>query len=351
VVAIRWDGKESGPTDSYVISPPAGSPTAAECDVPPRTAPPAPLDGTPVPPPIAASRVLQDTRLWLEQAELPTGEPASAEEVAGIIATIRELSACEARATDPGAAIDTVQDSRARQFALFTDDYLRRHLDPVQEPSPGPGTPTPPWWGAYWYSAAWSPGPEMPEIQEVLRLPNGRIGALVDSGRFGDRDFLVFVHVGDRWLIDEVAMVAPGVTTAGTPSIEERARSGPALALIMDDISFAPSRFGIPPNMDVALTLANVGKVPHTFNVDYLDIHLEVQPGEATTIVIKASTGTYDFYCSIPGHKEAGMVGSMFVAPAYQLPGSSGGAGDGDAGTLEVFGGSVVEGESATPNP
>jgi uncharacterized cupredoxin-like copper-binding protein len=35
--------------------------------------------------------------------------------------------------------------------------------------------------------------------------------------------------------------------------------------------------------------------------------------GESETITINAAPGTYDFYCSTPGHKEAGMVGKLIV--------------------------------------
>lgn len=58
----------------------------------------------------------------------------------------------------------------------------------------------------------------------------------------------------------------------------EEARSVPALVLILADIVYTPSRLGIPPGTDVALTLANVGQTTHTFNIDALDIHVEVEP-------------------------------------------------------------------------
>ncbi|HEY7034854.1 MAG TPA: cupredoxin domain-containing protein [Thermomicrobiales bacterium] len=320
LVAIRWYGGESGPTGSHLISPPVGSPTAAECDMPPRTGPPAPIGGTPVPSPLTASRVLQDTRLWLEEADLPEGAPASADEVVGIAATIGDYAACEVLAAEAATDLPAVWDARARQFALFTDDYLRRHREPVPASAPGPGTPASPWWGDHWSSAAWTTDGQQPEIVETVRLPNDRVGALLATDRFGSRDFVVFVRGGDRWLIDEIATVAPEATPSGTPSAQEIARSGPTLALLLADIVYAPSQLGIPPDTRVALTLANVGQVRHTFNIDALGIHVELLLGESKTISIDAPAGIYEFYCSVPGHREAGMVGSLLVDPAYRLP-------------------------------
>jgi hypothetical protein len=65
--------------------------------------------------------------------------------------------------------------------------------------------------------------------------------------------------------------------------------------------------------------LANVGQARHTFDVNALNVHVELQPGAMTTISINAPAGAYDFARSVPGHKEAGMVGRLFVDPSYRL--------------------------------
>ena len=36
-------------------------------------------------------------------------------------------------------------------------------------------------------------------------------------------------------------------------------------------------------------------------------------PGETQTVVINAKPGSYEYYCNVPGHKEAGMVGTLVV--------------------------------------
>jgi len=35
--------------------------------------------------------------------------------------------------------------------------------------------------------------------------------------------------------------------------------------------------------------------------------------GDSTTVTVNLPAGTYTFYCSVPGHKEAGMTGTLVV--------------------------------------
>ena len=52
----------------------------------------------------------------------------------------------------------------------------------------------------------------------------------------------------------------------------------------------------------------------HNFNIDELNIHSpNLLFNQTATITINAPAGTYQYYCSIPGHKAAGMVGTLTV--------------------------------------
>ncbi len=63
--------------------------------------------------------------------------------------------------------------------------------------------------------------------------------------------------------------------------------------------------------------MKNTGALPHDFSVDALKISQPVESGASITVTIPADAkpGTYDFYCNVAGHKEAGMVGRLTVAP------------------------------------
>jgi plastocyanin len=82
----------------------------------------------------------------------------------------------------------------------------------------------------------------------------------------------------------------------------------------MVDIAFQPTELTIPANTDVTITLTNKGASVHNFNIDDLDIHSgDIQPGQSGSVTINAHPGDHEYYCSIPGHKEAGMVGTLHV--------------------------------------
>jgi cytochrome c oxidase subunit 2 len=82
----------------------------------------------------------------------------------------------------------------------------------------------------------------------------------------------------------------------------------------LHDISFDPKELTIPAGTDVTVNLVNKGATAHTFDIDALNIHSgEVQPGETKAITINAAAGDYQYYCAEPGHKEAGMVGTLHV--------------------------------------
>ena len=86
------------------------------------------------------------------------------------------------------------------------------------------------------------------------------------------------------------------------------------ITIEMIDIAFSPTEFTIPANTGVTITLPNNGIAIHNFNIDELGIRSEDVPGGgSTTVTINAAPGTYVFYCSVPGHREAGMQGALTV--------------------------------------
>jgi uncharacterized cupredoxin-like copper-binding protein/mono/diheme cytochrome c family protein len=79
------------------------------------------------------------------------------------------------------------------------------------------------------------------------------------------------------------------------------------------DIFFQPKELEIPANRDVKILLPNLGAAPHNFSIDALKVSVDLAPGETGEVTINAPAGTYEFYCDVPGHKEAGMVGTLVV--------------------------------------
>jgi len=57
--------------------------------------------------------------------------------------------------------------------------------------------------------------------------------------------------------------------------------------------------------------LSNAGHLPHDLTIDGPQVRKAhtplIGPGKNATLKVTLAAGTYDFYCSVPGHKQAGM--------------------------------------------
>jgi hypothetical protein len=140
---------------------------------------------------------------------LPEGEPADAETVDAVTATVREALAC----INTGNWLSV--------FAFFSDDYSRRfgEANPISEAE---------------VEMLRTPVPEMPAearatlqaVREVRVLEDGRVAALVEtiypgeSPPGGEVDFFVFVEEDGRWLIDDMVEDLEGQypPVGGTPT-------------------------------------------------------------------------------------------------------------------------------------
>jgi uncharacterized cupredoxin-like copper-binding protein len=97
---------------------------------------------------------------------------------------------------------------------------------------------------------------------------------------------------------------------------------------------FVPNEVTIPAGETVSITLRNLDEVEHDLVVDGLEVELvgdermggehegalegmltlHTLPGETASAMFRTEqTGTFEFSCTIPGHKEAGMVGTLTV--------------------------------------
>lgn len=110
---------------------------------------------------------------------------------------------------------------------------------------------------------------------------------------------------------------------------KESMSSSLALEVKAIDFSYKPQNITINRGKEYEITLKNDGKAEHDINivstedfnknnVDNLhknyNFHLHVQAGQSATAKISSlPRGNYIFYCTIPGHKEAGMVGNLKV--------------------------------------
>ncbi|HYO30605.1 MAG TPA: plastocyanin/azurin family copper-binding protein, partial [Thermomicrobiales bacterium] len=63
----------------------------------------------------------------------------------------------------------------------------------------------------------------------------------------------------------------------------------------------------------ISLEFRNTGNLEHDWSVDALAFSPNVRPGQTAVAELLVPAGTYEVYCSLPGHREAGMVATLEV--------------------------------------
>lgn len=70
-------------------------------------------------------------------------------------------------------------------------------------------------------------------------------------------------------------------------------------------------RASVGENLAVVLTSEDI---EHDFQIDELDAHVSVGPGDTNTGGFTATeAGRYTYWCTVSGHREAGMEGTLIV--------------------------------------
>lgn len=82
-------------------------------------------------------------------------------------------------------------------------------------------------------------------------------------------------------------------------------------------LKFEPATITVKRGTPVRLTLTSTGALEHDWVVDNLDgkkVEVHAAPNASATVEFTPmAAGSYEFHCSIPGHREAGMKGTLVV--------------------------------------
>ena len=106
---------------------------------------------------------------------------------------------------------------------------------------------------------------------------------------------------------------ATGAASPAGGSIEPSAGTA-GLLVVARDLSFTPRELTASAGGQVTVELQNSGRLTHNLTVDELGLKLIVSPGKTKSLTIPApAPGTYTFYCSVSGHRQAGMFGTLTV--------------------------------------
>ncbi len=110
-------------------------------------------------------------------------------------------------------------------------------------------------------------------------------------------------------------------------------RNTPSTNIVVElsDFAITPNQLIVPAGSEVTIHVTNNGSIIHDFTVMEFGVNvgdkfdqedqnsiywvIEIQPGETKTIQFLSpeQPGMYQIVCSIPGHLQAGMVGTLEV--------------------------------------
>ena len=130
-----------------------------------------------------------------------------------------------------------------------------------------------------------------------------------------------------------LVVLAIALTACGGPQSTVK-----EVSLDAQDITFSADTLEVTAGQPVKLTLNNTGALEHDFSIIEIplaksaeqsdpmgghdmsglavepELHVAASPGDSATIEFTPTkAGTYEFFCTTAGHKEAGMIGTLVV--------------------------------------
>jgi plastocyanin len=109
------------------------------------------------------------------------------------------------------------------------------------------------------------------------------------------------------------AVVLGACGGSGGSSEPTKTATGGAITVGAYDTRFDVGEIKAAPG-PLTVTFDNHGAIEHTFKIDGTSLELKANGGKSATGTVTLTKGTYDFECTIPGHKTAGMKGTVVVA-------------------------------------
>ncbi|MEX2587914.1 MAG: cupredoxin domain-containing protein [Actinomycetota bacterium] len=138
-------------------------------------------------------------------------------------------------------------------------------------------------------------------IGGVASLVVGLVGMAVSSGSGAGWSYHPHGTMMG-WRVDDSGPLPP------------RIRGGEQIEVQAGEFVFDPSRIEITAGEPVNIGLSNRGALIHDFTIVELDFQLRANAGRRSTGGLEVTdAGRYRFECTIPGHAQAGMVGTLVV--------------------------------------
>lgn len=106
------------------------------------------------------------------------------------------------------------------------------------------------------------------------------------------------------------AIVAPDDTEEPLPN-QETTQSAKEINMVSGNLFFSPDELILTKDQPVKIVFQNSGS--HTFTIDQLGVDVRLQGSQEVVEFTPSQSGTFEYYCAVPGHWEGGMFGTLIV--------------------------------------
>lgn len=113
-----------------------------------------------------------------------------------------------------------------------------------------------------------------------------------------------------------IGALATGFLAAGAGGGSGSVAAAPTTTatIVAEGTKYLPTSYSMGSSDILGLFVENRDSFAHSFDVDALNVHVQVPANSTVALSIKpTSVGQVEFYCAIPGHRDAGMAGTIDV--------------------------------------
>ncbi|HEX2738677.1 MAG TPA: multicopper oxidase domain-containing protein [Acidimicrobiia bacterium] len=109
------------------------------------------------------------------------------------------------------------------------------------------------------------------------------------------------------------ALITAGQAWSRANDAKANGGSGSAVSVTLQEFSIQPAAISVPVGGSIHVT--NAGKVVHNFTITNTKLKTkDLSPGDSATLDLASlKAGSYEAYCAVPGHKDAGMKATVTV--------------------------------------
>ena len=101
---------------------------------------------------------------------------------------------------------------------------------------------------------------------------------------------------------------------ATSDGVDASATAETSFDVSLKEFEIAPAEISAPAGAALTFNISNTGQAPHDYTIDAGPQSEEVPPGGSTALEVPSlDPGEYRVFCSLPGHADAGMEGTLTV--------------------------------------